>query len=582
MAESQKQAAHYTFVLGWIVLTVILLRLFYLQVIQYGYYDFVADSIRSRIIPNIAPRGVIYDRYGTVLAESKLVYALDILPYQIKDQQFVLKFLTNIGIDTARLKRRLEQKDYLPHELIPVIPALSLPQISYIEENKPLLEGVIISTKIVRYYPYANEAAHILGYVGQIGSSELARLKNYGYQIGDIIGLAGIERYYDQYLRGVDGGQSLEVDALGNPVRNLRSLEPIPGHNLYLTLDFALQRQAARALGERKGAIVIIQPSTGEVLAMVSKPDYNPNNFTRYMSAAEWQELVTKDHPMYNRALSSYPPGSTFKIVTMLAALENKISTSTSYLCEGFMFVSRRRFACWQAGGHGRQDLLNGFRNSCNIVFYNLGLLLSSQKIADVAAAFGLGMLTDIDLPFENSGFVPTERWKKRRYAQDWYPGDSLNMAIGQGYLLTTPLQMTVLTAALANEQNKVHRPYLLNRIVSLEGKTVLQNKPESVGTLPFEQKNIDLVRKLMRDVVEYGSGINAKTAGLAIRGKTGTAENSNKKDHAWFVSYGPYEKPELAMAVLVDEGGFGGVVAANISREIYAWYDRRAKETKK
>jgi len=579
MAEPpHKQALHYTSVFGWLMLAAILLRLFYLQVIQYGYYDFVADSIRSRVIPNIAPRGLIYDRYGVILAESKLLYALDILPYQVKDQQFVLKFLTDIGINTAKLRDRLERKDYLPYELIPVVPELSARQIAYIEENKSLLDGVIISTKIVRYYPYANEGAHVLGYVGQIGSAELTRLKNYGYQMGDIVGLAGIERYYDQYLRGIDGGQSLEVDARGNPVRNLRLREPVPGHNLYLTLDFALQRRAARALGERKGAIVIIRPETGEVLAMVSKPDYNPNYFTRYLSETEWKELVTKDHPMYNRALSSYPPGSTFKIVTLLSALESKISTATAYFCGGYTVVNRRRFDCWQSEGHGRQDLLKGFVNSCNVVFYNLGLLLTPQKIADTAAAFGLGTLTDIDLPFENSGFVPTERWKKRRYAQDWYPGDSLNMAIGQGYLLVTPLQMTVLVATLANEQNRLCRPYLLSRIISAEGKTILQNKPEMSGALPFDSKNTDLVRKLMREVVEQGSGINARTPGLVIRGKTGTAENS-KKDHAWFVSYGPFEKPEIAMAVFVEEGGFGGTVAAGIAKEIYIWYAQRAKE---
>ncbi|GBR72274.1 penicillin-binding protein 2 superfamily [Candidatus Termititenax spirochaetophilus] len=576
----RQQTAKYTYLLGVIFLAVIILRLFYLQVIRHDYYDFLADGIRSRIIPSIAPRGIIYDRNGIVLAESKLIYSLDILPYQISDQQFVLNFLKRIKIDTSALEQRLNNKSYLPYELISVKRVLEPWQISYIEENKSALEGVVISTRIVRYYPQAKEAAHVLGYVGQIGSTELSRLKNYGYQMGDIIGLAGIERYYDSYLRGVDGGQSLEVDKYGNPVRNLHSLESVPGHNIYLTIDFALQQAASRVLGDRKGAIVIVNPQSGEVLAMVSKPDYDPNYFTDFLSEKEWQELRANEHPLYNRALGSYPPGSTFKIVTFMAALEDKIDTARQFFCNGHIVVTNRRFDCWYAdhGGHGKQNLLQGFVNSCNIVFYNLGLLLTPQKIADTAAAFGLGVATNIDLPFENNGFVPTERWKKRRYNQEWFPGDSLNMAIGQGYLLTTPLQMTLLTAAVADEQNRLHKPYILNKVLSVEGKAIVQNKPESVNTLPFTKANIELVRGLMRDVVDGGTGSNARVQGLVIRGKTGTAENQ-RKDHAWFVSYGPYEKPDLAMAVFVEEGGFGGTVAARIARDIYTWYDARAKQ---
>ncbi|MDR1452683.1 MAG: penicillin-binding protein 2 [Candidatus Margulisbacteria bacterium] len=583
MLSRRRQAiAKHTWWLGVFLLAVLLARLFYLQILQRRYYDFLADSIRSRIIPAIAPRGLIYDRYGIVLAESKSVYALDVLPYQIKNQDFVLNFLKNIKIDTSALERKLKNKDYLPYELLTVRRSLEPWQIAYIEENKQALEGVVISTRIIRHYPQGSAAAHVLGYVGQIGSTELSKLKNYGYQMGDIIGLAGIERYYDSYLRGVDGGQPLEVDTHGNPVRSLQTLEPVPGHNIQLTIDFALQQAAARALGSRKGAVVIVNPQTGEVLAMVSQPDYDPNYFSDFLSEQEWQELRAKDHPLYNRALGAYPPGSTFKIVTFLAALEAKIDTAKTFICNGSLVVNGRRFACWylDRGGHGAQDLLKGFINSCNVVFYNLGLLLDPQKIADVAAAFGLGTATNIDLPFENNGFVPTARWKKRAYGQEWFPGDSLNMAIGQGYLLTTPLQMTLLTAAVANKQNRLFKPYLLHKIVSVTGRPVLQNKPEPVNTLPFAPQNLQLVRRLLREVVDDGTGINAKIDGLVIRGKTGTAENSGA-DHAWFVSYGPYENPDLALAVFVEEGGFGGTVAARIAREIYLWYDARQKEVK-
>jgi penicillin-binding protein 2 len=372
----------------------------------------------------------------------------------------------------------------------------------------------------------------------------------------------------------------LEVNPHGKPVSELRSFEPIPGHNIYLTIDFALQQQATKSLGNRKGAIVIVKPATGEILALVSKPDYNPNYFTNFLSVREWQELRARDHPLYNRAVGAYPPGSIFKIVTLMAALENKIDPVREFNCTGHIMVNRRRFGCWLREGHRRQNLLKGFVNSCNVVFYNLGLLLTPQKIADAAASFGLGLATNIDLPFETSGLVPTDRWKKRQRGQDWFPGDSLNMAIGQGYLLTTPLQMAMLTASIADEKNKLHKPYLMSRIVSAEGKTIMRARPEALHTLPFARENLELMRRLMHEVVEDGTGANTKVPGLIIRGKTGTAENAGK-DHAWFVAYGPQQRADLAMAVFVEEGGFGGVVAARIARDIFVWWDAREKGAK-
>jgi len=571
---SKKNPAGYTYWLGLVMLLIIISRLFYLQIIRNDFYNFQADRIRSRTIPRAAPRGIIYDRYGVILAESKLTYELAVLPHALKDQQFVLKFLRDIKINVNRLEQRLNNKDYLPFELISVKLNLEPWQIGYLEENKQALEGVIINTRIVRHYPHNNETAHVLGYVGQIGSAELARLRNEGYRIGDIIGQSGIERQYDRYLRGVDGGQSMEVNPHGKPVSGLRFFEPVPGHNVYLTIDFALQQQVAKSLGNHKGAIVVVKPSTGEVLAMVSKPDYNPNYFTRFLSAREWQELRASDHPLYNRALGAYPPGSIFKIVTLMAALESKIDTASAFNCPGHMMLGRRRFGCWRASGHGRQNLLSGFVNSCNVVFYNLGLLLTPQKIADAAAAWGLGMTTDIDLPSETAGLMPTERWKRRQHAQEWFPGDSLNLSIGQGYLLTTPLQMAMLTASVANEQSRLYKPYVVNKVVSAEGKNISQTRPEIVHALPFSRENMDLMRRLMREAVEDGTGTNAEVRGLVIRGKTGTAEN-NRKDHAWFVAYGPQQRADLAMAVFVEEGGFGGVEAARMAREIFVWWDK-------
>lgn len=582
-SDSSENAIKFSIIGGSIIFGILAARLIILQLFMGHYYGYLADTIRARVIPEIAPRGIILDRSGSILAESKIIYNLEILPYQIKNQEYVFRFLNTLGISTLGVEDKLRKKNYLPYEPLPVKNNLSPREIAYLEENRDLLPGVMIRSHIIRYYPNNNICAHVLGYVGEINKAELKNLKKAGYQLGDIIGLAGIERYYDTYLKGIDGRHPLEVDPFGNPVRKLASQDPIPGSTVHLTIDLELQKKAEEIFGEHKGAVVILDPTSGAILTMFSKPDYNPNFFTDFLSDAEWKTIRTNEFPLHNRALSGYPPGSTFKVFTLLAALERSgFNERQNFHCPGYMYVSGRRFDCWEPHGHGNIDIYRGFIQSCDIVFYNLGLQLGADIIARTAASFGLGLATGIDLPYEATGFIPTERWKQRVHKQAWYPGDSLNMSIGQGWNLVTPLQLAVATAALANNNGIVYKPYLMTRIESLEGKTLIQQNPEKTSELPFDKANLRLIRRLMSEVVTKGTGLNAKIEAIHIAGKTGSAEVFRaKKTHAWFASYAPAEKPELAMVVFVETGGHGGTIAAGISRDIYAWWQERRTRVK-
>lgn len=554
---------------------VLAMRLFYIQIIKHRDYQTLSESIRARVITHIASRGCIYDRYGQIMAESRVIYDLYLVPYQMKEPEKVFMVLQKIGLKTDNLRNKINKKNYLPYEPLLLKSNLDIRAISYLEELGKELPGVVLSSRIVRNYPNRRIAAHVLGYVGEINKKELGYLRKYGYKLGDIIGMAGVEKYYDHYLKGINGGQPLEVDPLGNPIKELVAFEPIPGANLYLTIDLALQIKAEEIFANNKGGIIVLEVASGEVLAMVSKPDYDPNYFTDILTEQEWQEILKSDHPLHNRVLTGYPPGSTFKIITLMTALQDKFfNKKQRFYCPGAFYLGKRKFDCWLTPGHGNLDLFQGFINSCNVVFYNLGLMLGPQKIAETAAGFGFGLSSNIDLPYEAKGLIPTERWKKRQYDLPWYPGDSLNMAIGQGYILVSPLQMALAASAIANENGYIFKPYLARKILSPNGKVLLENNKELTAALPFLAENREILKNLMKDVVAVGTGKRAQVQGFSVCGKTGTAEQGlNKKSHAWFVSFAPHAAPEIAMVVFVEEGGAGGEKAADISGQIYNWW---------
>ena len=567
-----------------LMFSLLALRLLFIQIIKGPQHLRTSTEIRARLIPSTAPRGIIYDRYGKVLATSRPAYAIYILPSELKAKEKTLKKLAQLtGLSFADLLAKVDNARNL-FEPILVEDYVPFKTIALLEEEREYLPGISIGNKAIRYYPNGQTAAHVLGHVGEVSREELLQSKNWGkhLRLGDIIGLSGIEKSYDQWLRGIGGGQQIEVDSRGRPIKRSQSLIPIPGQELYLTLDLDLQKRAEDAMGERNGAVIIMDINTGEVLSLVSKPSFDPNQFAGALTKKAWQDLLAKKNdPFHNRALTAYPPGSTFKIVTALASLEERIVSATKqFFCRGFAQYGQRRADCWMA--HGQLSFFDGIVHSCNVVFFSLGLQLGIETLGRYAISCGLGSSTGIDLPLENPGLIPTEEWKQENYKKPWYPGDSMNAGIGQGYIQTTPLQMAVLISALASSRNSLMRPYLGRKVVAENGQEVFSNRPQEISRLNFNPKNIDILRKALRQSVLVGTGRAALNDKIAIAGKTGTAEDPPRiRPHSWFVCYAPADTPRIAVAVFLEQGGHGGNTAAPIARDILIWWNEHRQEQK-
>ncbi|HEY2986341.1 MAG TPA: penicillin-binding protein 2, partial [Candidatus Binatia bacterium] len=453
------------------------------------------------------------------------------------------------------------------------------------------LPGVTLRTRPRRSYVESGMAAHLLGYLSEIGPRQLKTQKANGYSMGDEIGQFGLERRWEEFLRGQSGGQQVEVDALGRRVRVLHEVEDVPGHNVILTLDKDVQQTAYEALQGKEGAIVALDVSNGAVLAMASTPAFDPNVFARGVTAQEWRNLMTdRLHPLNNRAIhGQYPPGSTFKIVLAIAALEEgAVQPDTHLGCAGSMAFGNRVFRDWKKEGHGSVDLHRGIVQSCDVYFYQVGQRLGVDKIAHYARALGLGAKTGIDLDDEKSGLIPDSEWKKKRYGQPWFPGETPSIAIGQGYVTVTPLQMANMMATVANG-GTLYRPWFVRKVESLDGTVIREYEPEEISSITFKEGTLEQVRKALADVVNSGEGTGgaAKSQVTQIAGKTGTAQvaemrgNTIKsenlayliRDHAWFVSYAPADKPEIAVVVIVEHGGHGGSAAAPLAKKVIEKY---------
>jgi penicillin-binding protein 2 len=433
-------------------------------------------------------------------------------------------------------------------------------------------------------------AAHLLGYVGEISQQELGARQ--GYRMGDLIGKGGAERYWENYLRGIDGGQQVEVDAVGRKLRVLSEVEETPGNTLVLTVDRDLQLAAERALEDREGAIVALDTRTGDVLAMVSRPAFDPNIFARGIRAAEWRGLLeNRKRPLNSKAVQgTYPPGSTFKMVMAAAALEEGvINPFTTIFCGGGIFFGNRTFRCWRQGGHGNMNVHEALVRSCDVFFYQVGQRLGVDAIAEYAHRFGLGAPTGITLEHESGGIIPSSAWKRQRFGEPWYAGETLSVAIGQGYVTVTPLQMANVMAAIANG-GTTYRPQFVKRIESPDGAVVLEQAPVVEHELNFKKSTLLQIRQALSDVVNTsrGTGTKARLATVEVGGKTGTSQVGKlgaertkqggmareRKDHAWFVAFAPVGNPEIAVAVLAEHAGeHGGTAAAPIARSVLAHY---------
>lgn len=555
-----------------VMFSVLLAGLFWTQVIRGGYYYALSQNNRIRLVSLGAPRGVIFDLNDKVIADSVLSYDLVIKSQELKNKRQRYAALDKLSPLLGESVKSLEviyKRNYIaPFADTPVAENISRESAFKLEQMNLDVPEAAVKTTPQRRYVYKEATAPILGYLGEIDKEQLAALKEYGYRQRDVVGKNGLEKSLDRILRGEDGGMQIEVNNKGYKEAVLSSKEPKAGKDIRLTIDIDIQQYAYDSLGGRRGAIVILNPQDGRIISMVSSPSFDPHIFFSAETRRGIRALfVDESAPLLNRAIQSeFTPGSIFKIVTVTAGLETgKLSADTTFFCPGFYFLGRRRFGCWQKKGHGRLDLKGAIQHSCNVYFFRAGQKIQQEALAYYARMFGLGRPTGIDLPGEAKGFVPDKNWKKRISGENWYKGDTLNLSIGQGYVLMTPLQAAVMVSAIANG-GKLIRPYMVESVGGVKVGSA------RIRAMPLSSETIQIIKKGLNMAVESdaGTGIWARVDGLNISGKTGTAQIVNRSPHAWFVGYAPAEEPKAAIAVFLENGGYGGETAAPIASEVF------------
>ena len=572
-------------VLGWLsvlVIAVLIGRAGYLQIYEGDYYARLAEGNRIRIIPTMAPRGTFFDRNGELLVQNRPGFAVSLMPVMTKIDPVVITRLSELlKVPVEEIDKKIEA--HTGFDPIRIKADVTPDIVTIIEEQKNNYPGVIIEVQPIRDYMNKEEAAHTYGYVSEINDMELEKKKDEGYKSGDIIGKFGLEKIYDKELRGENGGQQVEVDVTGKPVQIIGNKPPTPGDDLYLTIDKNLQTAAEKAVDEQlkqihanAAAVVAMNPQTGEILAMVSRPAFDPNLFAHGISSKDWNKLNNNPyHPMDNKAITGeYPPGSTFKIITGTAALtEGVVSPSELIMDSGHHWIIPKGNAEGEA--LGLINFQQAMAHSDNVYFYEMGNRLGIDRLEKYARMFGLGKITGIDLPYESDGLVANRRYKEKNFEDgDWYLSETFDAAIGQGFNLVTPLQAAMVMGEIAAD-GKRYKPHLVNRIVGPDGKTVREFKPELLGTLDVPAADIQLVQTGLHEVTKYGTAASIfRGFPIEIAGKTGTAENPHGRDHGWFVAYGPFANPDIVVAVIVEQGGFGSQSAVPIGRKILeAWF---------
>ncbi|GAB4300983.1 MAG: penicillin-binding protein 2 [Desulfuromonadia bacterium] len=570
---------------------ILLSRLWYLQVIETRRLSELSENNRLRFVPVAAPRGAILDRNGKTLVGTIPSFSVAIIPQDLVNRDRVVAELARIiQMDPGEIHRKLDKfrwrAKYYP---IVVASGITRDQMEYIEENRLRLPGVTIEMKPIRSYPSGNFASHLLGYISEISEDELNEERFASYNPGDYVGKNGLEKSFERHLHGRDGGRQIEVDARGRYLRTISETSPVEGESLILTIDAELQSHAERAFANQAGAAVVLDVNSGEVLAFVSSPTFDPSLFAGRMPPEVWKSYTEdKRHPLENKALKGqYPPGSTFKIVTALAALEEGIvDPRTTVTCTGSHTLGTDTFRCWNRKGHGSVDLRKALRESCDVYFYQVGEKLGIERIAAYARCFGLGNPTGVELENEKGGTVPDGGWKQKKFGKPWYRGETLPVSIGQGYVTMTPLQLAVMTAAVATD-GKMYRPHLVMRIVDREGKTVREFSPELLQVPAISPPSYRAVREGLFAVVNEGGGTGAaaRLVEVKVAGKTGTSQVVKQRnrqrgdipyqyrDHALFVAFAPYDRPEIAVAVVVEHGEHGGGAAAPIAGSILRKY---------
>ncbi|MDH4284567.1 MAG: penicillin-binding protein 2 [Gallionellaceae bacterium] len=583
-----------------VMLSILLARFVYLQVIKYSHYQTLAENNRISVIPIVPNRGLILDRNGVVLAHNYSGYTLEITPRKVGNLEAVIEQLSQIvEIQPRDIKRfRKLQQERRDFESLPIRSRLTDEEAARFAVQRYRFPGVEIKARLFREYPFRELTSHLIGYIGRINESDIEQLEEddraANYRGSDYIGKTGVEQSYESHLHGTTGVEEVEVDAGGRGVRVMSRTPPVSGNNLVLSLDIKLQEVADQAFGNHRGALVAIDPNNGEVLAFVSRPGYNPNLFIDGIDEQSWSELNNSpDVPLNNRALrGQYPPGSTIKPFMALAGLYyNKRSPSYTIGDPGYYVLpgSGHQYRDWKKGGHGSVDLFKAVVVSCDTYFYGLSTDLGIDNMHAFLSQFGFGKKTGIDMEGEVSGLLPSQEWKQKRHQQKWYAGDTVSAGIGQGYNLVTPLQLAHATAVLAND-GAVYRPRLVRKLQSVDGKETPLPEAKPDFTFNLNTEHVAFVKRAMAAVTQPGGTAAGAGAGASygIAGKTGTAQvigmkqgeqyvesriHERHRDHAWFIAFAPADKPKIALAVLAENGGHGGSTAAPIARKVLDYY---------
>ncbi|UCF57625.1 MAG: penicillin-binding protein 2 [Deltaproteobacteria bacterium] len=576
------------------VFAVLMLRLWFLQILNGPRYRVQSENNRIHL-QDIPPfRGMIFDRNGELLVDNRPSYNLYIIPEEIQDREQLLKSLKLLtGLDPESVQIKFDESSHkYPFKPILIKRNMSRSELAVIETNLFNLPGVMIQVNPQRHYIFGSFASHLIGYLGEISESQLDSGKYDDNKAGDLIGKYGVEGEWQKVLHGFRGGEQVEVDAAGRKLRVISRKRPMPGLNVWLTIDTNLQMMAETGLEGKTGAIVAINPNNGEILALASSPAFDPNLFIGGMERAEWERIISsKDSPLQNRPISGqYPPGSVFKIVVALAGLEEGIiDPQEEIICTGSYRVGNHTSHCWREHGHGKVSFHRALVESCDVYFYKTGQLLGVDKIAHYARMLGLGKKTDFDLGSERAGLIPTRRWKLKRWGVPWQAGETVSMAIGQSFVLVTPLQMVRTISAIFNGGH-IYKPKAI-KWVGKDDIRVYQFKPTLMDQIKANQENIELIKNALKGVINepHGTGSRAKIKGMTVAGKTGTAQLIARekiesldeeaeiplefRDHAWFVAIAPVESPTLALAILIEHGGHGGSAAAPIAKEMIKAY---------
>ena len=560
---------------------VIIGQLWYLQVLEGGYFREASDKNRIRVRPVAAPRGILFDRNGLPLVDNRPAFTLSLIPRELdrdveRRDAALGRVASLLGLPFGELVdavARVPTDSIVP---VRVRRGLTLEDVAKIEEWKLELPGVIVEVEPTRAYPTSRFAAHLLGYVREATEEQLRQGR---YRRGDMVGQTGLERLLDEFLRGQDGGESIEVDAQGRPIRLIEQTEPQPGAQVITTIDRRVQEAAERAMEGHAGAVVVMDPRNGDIRALVSTPAFEIDRFTGTIERDAWLRVIKDpEHPLLNRTIQSqYAPGSVFKIVVAAAGLQEGTLTPMDRVhCNGQFHLGGWTFKDWKEGGPGSVDTLRAMNPSCNIFFYQSGLRIGGAAIARYATAFGLGQTTGIAFPGERAGLIPQPKAGRGRKAPTWHAGETINMSIGQGAVLVTPMQVARFMAAVANG-GVLWKPRLVQRVERV-GQTVAWSDPGQVtGHVELSPMVWAFLRHSLWSVVnENGTGAASRIPGLDIAGKTGTAQiiakskSEKGQDHAWFAAFAPVKAPEMVVVVLVERGGKGGQVAAPIAKKIF------------